>query len=135
VNDLVPGTSPTTLALMLRFGWGSGDLLFGLQANLVRSQWDAGGVSSAMQLYGVDLVATWRTQGGVYLRLGAGPAQLTFEGGGSSESFDGTEAMLGVGLSSGGFGVGLDYVRQTYSDGAPLDGAGYLLATLSLDLG
>jgi hypothetical protein len=136
VSDLVPGASPTTLALMLRAGWASGALLFGVQANIVRSQWDAGGVSSAMQLTGVDVVATWRPPDlGLYARVGAGPAQLSFEGGGASESYGGAEAFFGIGFMTGGLGVGIDYIRQSYDEGAPIDGAGYLLATLSLDLG
>jgi hypothetical protein len=136
VNDLVPGSSPTTLALMLRGGWVSGDLRYGMQLNLVRSQWSSGGATSAMQLTGFDLVMTWMPRdGGVYLRLGLGPAKLSFEGSGStSESYGGMEAMLGLGLSSGGFGVGIDYIRQTYDNGAPIDGAAYFLAVLSLDL-
>jgi hypothetical protein len=136
IDDLVPGVSPTTLALQLRFGWASGDLLFGFQLNLVRSQWDVSGVTSAMQLAALDVVTTLRERNlGLYVRAGIGPAQLTFEANGSSsESWNGTEAMLGVGLSHGGFGVGIDYVRQEY-DGAPIDGAGYLLATVSLDFG
>ena len=137
IDDLVPGVSPTTLALMLRFGWASGNLLFGFQMNLVRSQWEVSGATSAMQIAGLDVVTTLRdSQLGLYARVGVGPAQLTFDANGtSSQTWNGTEAMLGVGLSHGGFGVGIDYVRQSYDSSAPIDGAGYLLATLSLDLG
>lgn len=137
VNDLIPGESPTTYALMLRVGWASGDLLYGMQLNLVRSQWDIGGSTAAMQLTGVDLVLTWMPQDlGIFLRAGVGPASLSFDGGGAtSDSFGGAEVLLGIGLSSGGLGVAIDYVRQSYDDGAPFDGAGYVLATLSLDLG
>jgi hypothetical protein len=136
VEDMVPGVSPTTLSLMLRAGWASGDLLFGFQLNLTRSQWDVSGVSSAMQLAAFDVVTTWRSSElGLYVRAGVGPAQLTFEGGGASESYNGTEAMLGVGFGAGGFGVGFDYVRQSYGSEAPIDGAGYVLATVSLDFG
>jgi hypothetical protein len=137
VDDLVPGVSPTTLALMLRGGWASGSLLFGVQLNLVRSQWDVSGVSSAMQLAAFDVVTTLRDHDlGLYVRAGIGPAQLTFEADGtSSQSWNGTEGMLGLGFSSSGFGVGIDYVRQSYEKGAPINGAGYYLATLSLDFG
>lgn len=137
VSDFVPGASPTTLALMLRAGWASGALLFGMQANLVRSSWDAGGASTAMQLAGVDVVATWAPPDlGLYARVGAGPAQLSFEASGaSSDSYGGAEVMFGIGATMGGLGVGIDYIRQSYDEGAPIDGAAYLLATLSLDLG
>jgi hypothetical protein len=137
VDDLVPGVSPTTLALMLRCGWASGSLLLGVQLNLVRSQWDVSGVSSAMQLAAFDVVTTLRDHDlGLYVRAGVGPAQLTFEADGtSSQSWNGTEGMLGFGFSSSGFGVGIDYVRQSYQKGAPIGGAGYYLATLSLDFG
>ena len=137
VGDLVPGVTPTTYALMLRAGWASGDLLWGMQLNLIRSEWRAGGSTSAMQLTGVDLTATWMPQDlGMFVRAGIGPANLAFEGNGFvSDSYGGAEVMLGIGIASGGFGVAIDYVRQTYDDGAPIDGASYLLATLSLDLG
>jgi hypothetical protein len=90
-----------------------------------------------MQLTGVDLVMTWMPQDvGVFMRGGVGPANLSLDGGGwVSKSYGGAEFMLGLGLSSGGFGVAIDYVRQVYDKGAPVDGAGYFLATLSLDLG
>ena len=137
VGDLVPGASPTTLALMLRCGWASGPFLFGLQANVIRSSWSAGGSTATMQLTGVDVVATWAPpELGMYARLGVGPAQLSFDGGGAaSDSYGGAEAMLGVGMTMGGLGVGIDYIVHTYDEGAPFDGASYLLATISLDLG
>ncbi len=137
VDDLVPGVKPTTMALMLRFGWASGDVLFGFQLNLVRTQWDVSGVSSAMQLAGLDVVTTLRDHStGLYVRVGIGPAQLSFDAdGSSSQSWNGTEAMLGAGIHMGGFGIGFDYLRHSYGKDAPLDGAGYVLATVSLDFG
>jgi len=136
VNDLFPG-SASTLALMLRCGWANGPFLFGLQANVIRSSWDVGGASATMQLTGVDVVATWAPpELGMYARVGVGPAQLSFEGGGAtSDGYGGAELMFGVGATMGGLGVGIDYVRQSYDEGAPIDGAAYLLATVSLDLG
>jgi hypothetical protein len=137
VGDLVPGSSPTTLALMLRCGWANGPFLFGLQANVIRSAWSVGGSTATMQLTGVDVVATWAPPDlGMYARLGVGPARLSFEGGGvTSDSYGGAEVMLGLGATMGGLGVGIDYVVQSYDEGAPYDGASYLLATISLDLG
>jgi hypothetical protein len=138
VSDLVPGMSPMTYALMLRGGWSNGDYLYGMQLNLIRSEWSSGGTTASMQLTGVDLVVTWMPRDlGIFVRGGVGPANLSFDGssGFVSDSYGGAEFMLGIGLGSGGFGVAIDYVRQVYDKGAPIDGAGYLLATLSLDLG
>jgi len=138
INDLIgsSGQSPTTLALQLRGGWGNGDLLLGTQLNMTRTWVEDGGTSFGLQFIAVDLVATWWSQdAGVYARLGLGPSQVsTFGGNTRSNSVQGVELMAGIGLSSGGLGVGIDFTRQTYrASEAGFDSVDYVLAMLSLD--
>ena len=133
VRDLVPGASPTTLALIGRYGHRTGDQLLGIQLGLVSTQWSGGGATASMNLLSLDFTYTAVVLDDVYLRLGAGPASLTFEGNGaSSKSYGGAEMTAGIGISSGGFGVGIDFLVQRYGGDAPIDGASYVLATLTL---
>jgi hypothetical protein len=131
------GQAPTTLNLQLRFGWGTGDLLFGTQMNLTRTWVDVGGVSSGVQFFAFDLVTTWWSEtAGLYTRLGVGPAQFnTFAGDSTSRTYNGMELMLGGGFTMGGMGVGLDFFRQVYdANETGFDAVSYLLATISLDM-
>ncbi len=131
------GQPPTTLNMQLRFGWGTGDLLFGTQMNLTRSWVDIGGSSYGLQFFALDLVTTWWSQeAGVYTRLGVGPAQFnTFAGDSSGRTYNGMELMLGGGFTMGGMGVGIDFFRQVYdANETGFDAVSYVLATLSLDL-
>jgi hypothetical protein len=139
VNDLfaASGRSPQTLALQLRGGWGSGDLLLGSQMNLTRTWVDAGGTSYGLQFASVDLVATWWSQSdGLYARVGLGPSEVSAFGGNSRTSTSqGVELMAGLGVTLGSLGVGLDLTRQTYkASETGFDSVTYVLASLSLDV-
>jgi len=126
------GPDPRTLAIMGRFGHRTGDFIFGLQANLVRTQWSSGGSTAAMNVMGLDLVSTLVIADDIFLRVGVGPASVSFEGSGStSDSYTGAEVILGMGFHMSGMTVGIDMLLQTYSDpNAPFDGSRYLLATI-----
>lgn len=131
------GKTPTTLAMQVRTGWGTGDLLFGMQLNLTRSWVDVGGTSVGMDFMAFDVVATWWSQEmGLYTRIGVGPSQFSaFSGSTSSKAVNGAEMMVGLGFTMGGFGVGMDYFRQYYTRSeAGFDSVGYFLAMVSLDL-
>jgi hypothetical protein len=139
INDLfgTSGQSPTTFAFQLRGGWGSGDLLLGTQLNLTRTWVDSGGVSYGLQFFAIDAVATWWSQElGIYARVGLGPSQVSAFGGGSTtRTVQGVELMAGMGLTMGGFGVGIDATRQNYkASEAGFDSVTYVLASVSLDV-
>jgi hypothetical protein len=131
------GQSPTNMALMFRFGWGSGDFLFGGQFNWIRSWVDVSGVSAGLDFRGFDLTATlWSQEMGLYTRVGVGPASFnSFVDSNTSKSYSGVELMLGVGATLGGLGVGVDLIRQNYTASETgFDYVQYALVTLSLDL-
>lgn len=133
----INGEAPTTLALQLRSGWGTGDYLFGMQLNMMRTWWDISGVSSGMEFMGFDVVATWWDQdAGLYARVGIGPSQFSwFADDYSTESVSGVEMMFGVGATMGGMGVGIDFIRQAYEETeAGFSSVTYMLAMLSLDM-
>lgn len=139
VDDLFGGSgqTPTTFALQLRGGWGTGDVLFGTQLNLTRTWVESGGKSYGLQFFAVDAVATWWSQEmGIYTRIGIGPSQVTaFGGSSSSDAVSGVEFMAGMGFTMGGLGVGIDATRQTYkASEAGFDSVNYVLAMLSLDM-
>jgi hypothetical protein len=138
LNDLLgaSGQSPTTLALQLRGGWGTGDFLFGTQMNLTRSWVDSGSTTFGLQFLAVDAVVTWWSQdSGFYTRLGLGPSQVSAFGGGSaSTAAQGVELMAGLGVTMGSLGVGIDVSRQSYkASEAGFDSVTFVLASLSLD--
>lgn len=131
------GESPTTLALMLRGGWGTGPFLFGMQLNWIRTSWDYNGSSFGLDFMGFDAVATWWDQEmGLYARAGIGPASASaFDGPNTTESVDGIELMLGIGFTMGGLGVGIDLINQNYGDeatGIPAT-VTYTLAMINFD--
>jgi len=131
------GQSPTTMAMMLRFGWGTGDFLFGTQFNWIRSFVDINGTSAGYDFRGFDLVATlWSQEMGLYTRVGVGPAQYrVYAGSSESDPISGVELMLGVGATMGGMGVGLDMIRQNYdANETGFDYVNYVVVSLSLDL-
>jgi hypothetical protein len=122
---------------MLRLGWGDGDFLFGTQFNWIRSYTTVAGTEAGYDFRAFDLTATWWSQeAGLYTRVGVGPAQYrVYAGSSESDPISGVELMFGVGFTMGGFGVGIDYTRQSYdAKEAGFDSVGYLLASLSLDL-
>ena len=105
--------------------------------NLTRTWVDVAGTSSGLQFFAVDAVATWWSQDmGLYTRIGIGPSQVSAFGGGStSDAVQGVELLMGVGLTSGGFGVGFDITKQSYDAAeAGFDSVTYALVTLSLDM-
>jgi hypothetical protein len=131
------GSSPTTMNLQLRSGWGTGDLLFGVQFNWTRTWVDVGGTSTGLDFRAFDLVATWWDQQmGLYARVGVGPSAFSaYVGDSTSDSVSGVELMLGFGATMGGMGVGFDMFRQSYDQAeAGFDSVSYLLVTLSLDM-
>lgn len=131
------GQSPTTLAMMLRFGWGSGDFLFGTQFNWIRSYVDINGTSAGYDWRAFDLVATlWSQEMGLYTRVGVGPSQYrVYVGSNESTPESGVELMLGVGATLGGLGVGLDLFRQNYDKTRTgFDYVNYFVVSLSADL-
>jgi hypothetical protein len=131
------GESPTTMAMMLRFGFGSGDFLFGAQFNWIRTFIDVSGTEVGMDFRGFDLVGTlWSQEMGLYTRVGIGPAQVRgYVGSSESDPVSGVELMLGLGATMGGLGVGIDLIRQNYDVAeAGFDYVQYMLVTLSLDL-
>jgi hypothetical protein len=139
VDDLFGGSgqTPTTFALQLRGGFGSGDLLLGTQLNLTRTWIESGGKSVGLQFFAIDAVATWWSQEmGIYTRIGIGPSQVTvFGGNSSSDPVQGVEFMVGMGFTMGGLGVGIDATRQNYkASEAGFDSVNYVLAMLSLDM-
>ena len=131
------GQRPTTFALQLRGGFGNGDLLFGTQMNLTRTWVDIDGTSYGLQFLSLDLVATlWSQDMGMYARIGVGPSQVSGFGGDSTgEAVQGVELMVGVGLTTGGLGVGFDITKQAYDvREAGFDSVTYVLASLSFDM-
>jgi hypothetical protein len=139
LNDLfaASGKSPTTVAIQLRGGWGTGDYLLGTQLNVTRTSASSGGASYGLQFVSVDLVATWWSQEmGISAKVGIGPSQVSSFGGNTrSNAVQGVELMAGMGLSSGGLGVGIDVTRQTYrASEAGFDSVTYVLAMLTLDM-
>jgi len=132
-----PNTSPATLGLMLRLGWGTGDLLFGGQFNWIRSFISVGGTEAGYDFRAFDLTATWWSQEmGIYGRVGVGPAQYrTYAGSSESDPASGVEVMAGFGVTMGGLGVGIDFMRQGYdAKETGFDSVMYLSGGLSLDL-
>lgn len=138
LNDLLgaSGQSPTTLALQLRGGWGTGDFLFGTQMNLTRTWVDSGSTTFGLQFLAVDSVVTWWSQdSGLYTRLGLGPSQVSAFGGSSvTRAVQGVELLAGLGVTMGSLGVGIDVSRQSYkASEAGFDSVTFVLASLSLD--
>jgi hypothetical protein len=131
------GKAPTTLAMQLRGGWGTGDFLFGAQMNLNRTWVDVNGSSIGMQFFAVDAVATWWSQEmGIYTRVGIGPSQFNaYAGSSTGKTYSGVELMAGFGVTMGGLGVGIDFTRQAYTASETgFDSVSYMLAMLSLDM-
>lgn len=139
VSDITgaSGQSPTTLGLMLRLGWGSGDFLFGTQFNWIRSFISINGTEAGYDFRGFDLTATWWSQEtGIYARVGVGPAQYrVYAGSSESDPAGGVELMAGFGVTMGALGVGMDLIRQSYdANETGFDAVQYVTVSLSLDL-
>lgn len=127
---------PLTLHLQLRSGWGTGPFLLGLQFNMTQGSTDEGGLSRSADFMGFDFVGTWWDQEmGLYGRAGIGLAAYSATAGNyESDTFNGTELMLGFGVTMGGLGVGIDMFRQMYDETETgFDSVSFLLVSLSLD--
>jgi hypothetical protein len=139
INDALggSGSSPTTMNMQLRSGWGTGDLLFGMQLNWTRTWIDVNGTSAGLDFKAFDVVGTWWDQNaGLYARVGIGPSSFTtYVGDSTSDSVSGVELMVGFGFTMGSMGVGMDMFRQSYdAKEAGFDSVTYVIASLSLDM-